>query len=65
MVVRVQSDQNLSGALVSIQVSAGKYIPQQEGITFDQWEYVDDSHTKLKLAGTQYCLDASSGNPDS
>lgn len=65
MVVQVKPGQQLSGgALVSIQtLNDGQHVRQ--GNIYDRWEYLDDGRSQLKLAGTEYCLDASTGVPES
>ena len=65
MVVQVKPGQQLSGgALVSVQtLNDGQHVRQ--GDIYDRWEYLDSGRSQLKLAGTEYCLDASTGAPES
>lgn len=63
MAVRVGPDQQLTGgALVSVLATDGG---AGDATIYDQWAFVDDSQTQLKLVGTEFCLDAVSGDPAS
>jgi hypothetical protein len=65
MAVHLKAGEHLSGgALVSIQAVDGGELAGI-GTAYNQWAFVDDRHTQLKLVGTDFCLDATTSDPDS
>jgi hypothetical protein len=65
MAVHVNPGQQLSGgALVSIQAVDGGEVAGK-GTIYDEWAFADSGHTQLKLDGTEFCLDATIGDPAS